>query len=315
MKTILRKNVYTHIAENNWKIFGLVLLFPLALSFFIYLAFLFMGFFSKTPEEQQQIMDLFWEVSPWLIFICFFWTLLSVFMGDKMMLAFAGAKPCEAKDKENLKIYRAVENVALAAGLPTPKVYLINDDSLNAFATGYSPKSASIALTTGIVKKLEPLELDAVIAHEMAHIKNRDIRLNMYVITGIGVVGLLGEIMIRMWGNSSRSRDDKNNLQILFIVLGFSLLLFRVLIAPFIHMAISRRQEYQADATGAFFTRNPEALASALEKIAVDPRVEVLDGSQQMAAACIYNPLKKVKGLLSTHPPVEERIKRLRSMV
>jgi heat shock protein HtpX len=92
-------------------------------------------------------------------------------------------------------------------------------------------------------------------------------------------------------------------------------LLFRVLIAPFIHMAISRRQEYQADATGAFFTRNPEALASALEKIAVDPRVEVLDSSQQMAAACIYNPLKKVKGLLSTHPPVEERIKRLRSMV
>ena len=106
MTTLLRKNVYTHIAENNWKIFGLVLLFPLALSFFIYLAFLFMGVFSQTPEEQQQIMNLFWEVSPWLVFICLFWTLLSVFMGDKMMLAFAGAKPCNAKDKENLKIYK-----------------------------------------------------------------------------------------------------------------------------------------------------------------------------------------------------------------
>ncbi len=314
MKT-LRKDVYTHIAENNWKIFGLVLLFPAALTLFVYLAFLFIGIFSKTPEEQQDLMNFFWELTPWMIGLCFLWTILSVFSGDKMMLAFAGAKPCDAKDKENLKIYRAVENVALAAGLPTPKVYLINDDSLNAFATGYSPKSASIALTRGIVKKLEPLELDAVIAHEMAHIKNRDIRLNMYIITGIGVVGMLGEIMIRMCGGSSRSRNDKNNIQTVFVIVGLFLLLFRFLIAPFIHMAVSRRQEYQADATGAFFTRNPQALASALEKIAVDPRVEVLDGSQQMAAVCIYNPLKKVKGLLSTHPPVEERIKRLRSMV
>lgn len=310
----LRKDVYTHIAENNWKIFGLVLLFPVALTFFVYLAFWLIGVLSATtPQEHQDLMNFFWELTPWMIGLCFLWTILSVFSGDKMMLAFAGAQLCK-NDKAHLKIYRAVENVALAAGLPTPKVYLINDSSLNAFATGYSPKSASIALTKGIVEKLDPLELQAVIAHEMAHIKNRDIRLNMYIITGIGVVGMLGEIMIRMWGGSSRSRNDKNNIQTVLIVVGLFLLLFRFLIAPFIHMAVSRRQEYQADATGAFFTRNPQALASALKKIALDPRVEALDGSKQMAAVCIYNPLKKLKGALDTHPPVEERIKRLNSM-
>ena len=309
-----RKNVYQHIAANNWKIFGLVCLFPIALIIFIYLGFLVAGLGAESAEEYQNWMRSFWNLTPWIVLLCTALTILSVICGDKMMLSFAGARLCR-DNAEHLQLYRAVENVALAAGLPTPKIYLIQDDSLNAFATGFAPKTASIALTTGIVKKLKPLELDAVIAHEMAHIKNRDIRLNMYVITGIGIVGMLGEILIRVFGRS-HSRNSKNNgLQGLFIILGLSLLLFRYLIAPFIHMAISRKQEFQADATGAFFTRNPEALASALEKIAVDPRVEALDNSKQMAAVCIYNPLKKMAGLLDTHPPVEERIKRLRSMV
>ena len=310
-----RKNVYQHIAENNWKIFGLVCLFPIALIVFVYLFFIITGVLgTESNEDYQMWISHFWDLTPWLVLLCTVLTILSVLLGDKMMLSFAGAELCR-QDAEHLQLYRAVENVALAAGLPTPKIYLINDDSLNAFATGFAPKTASIALTTGIVKKLKPLELDAVIAHEMAHIKNRDIRLNMYVITGIGVVGMIGEILIRVFGHSnSRSRDGKNPLGIL-VIFGFSLLLFRYLIAPFIHMALSRKQEFQADATGAFFTRNPEALASALEKISVDPRVEALDKSEQMASVCIYNPLQKLGGLLDTHPPVEERIKRLRSMM
>lgn len=313
---IQRKNVYQHIAENNWKIFGLVCLFPIALMVFIYLAFLLIGLTAESAEEYQNWMDLFWGITPWIVLVCTGLTILSVICGDKMMLSFAGARLCR-DDAEHLQIYRAVENVALAAGVPTPKIYLIDDDSLNAFATGFAPKTASIALTTGIIKKLKPLELDGVIAHEMAHIKNRDIRLNMYIITGIGIVGLIGEILIRVFGrSSSNSRNNKgNSIQGLFIILGLALLLFRYLIAPFIHMAVSRKQEFQADATGAFFTRNPEALASALEKISIDPRVESLDKSEQMAAACIYNPLKNLGGLLDTHPPVEERIKRLRGMI
>lgn len=308
-----RKNVYQHIAENNLKVFGLVCLFPIALVAFVYFIFLLVGLSLKSPEEYHYLMDYFGNLIPWLVVICFGLTILSVICGDKMMLSFAGAKLCR-NDVEHIQIYRAVENIALAAGVPTPKIYLINDDSLNAFATGFSPNTASIALTTGIIKKLKPLELDAVIAHEMAHIKNRDIRLNMYIITGIGIVGLIGEILIRIFGHSdSRSKNGKNPLELL-VLFGFSFLLFRYFIAPLIHMAISRKQEFQADATGAFFTRNPAALASALEKIAVDPRVEVLDKSEQMSAVCIFNPLKKIASLLDTHPPVEERVKRLREM-
>lgn len=311
---IERKNVYQHIAENNLKIFGLVCLFPIALFAFVYLAFWIVGLSAESAEEYQNWMHCFWGLTPWIMLACTVLTILSIVCGDKMMLSFAGAQLCR-NDAEHLQLYRAVENIALAAGLPTPKIYLIEDDSLNAFATGFAPKTASIALTTGIIKRLKPLELDAVIAHEMAHIKNRDIRLNMYIITGIGIVGMVGEILIRVCGRS-RSRNSKGNgVQGLFVVVGLSLLLFRYLIAPFIHMALSRKQEFQADATGAFFTRNPAALASALEKISEDPRVEALDHSKQMAAVCIYNPLEKLSGLLDTHPPVEERIKRLRSMV
>ena len=312
-----RKNIYQHIAENNWKIFGLVCLFPIALTGFLYLAFWIFGqLAAERPEDVQYVMANFWQITPGILLLCTSLTILSCIAGDKMMLSFAGARQCP-RSGEYLQVYRAVENVALAAGLPTPKVYLIEDESLNAFATGFAPKTASIALTTGIIKKLEPLELDAVIAHEMAHIKNRDIRLNMYIITGIGIIGMIGEVLVRLCSHSSsRSRNSKGNgLQGVLIIAGFSLLLFRYFVAPFIHMAVSRKQEFQADATGAYFTRNPEALASALKKISVDPRVEALDRSQQMSAVCICNPLAKVSRLLDSHPPVEERIKRLHSMM
>ena len=308
-------DVYSHIAQNNRKIAGLVLLFPIALVVFIYVFFFLLAVFGDTPFDQaiQDSNDIFLGVIPILVLLCIIITLSSFGFGDKMMLGFAGAKICP-DDKAHLQVYRSVENVALKAGLPTPQVYLIEDESLNAFATGYSPKSASIALTTGIVQKLEPLELEAVISHEMGHIMNRDIRLNMFVITGIGALGMLGEILVRSAGRG-RNSSKKGGASGLFIMVGLALLLFRYLVAPFIHMALSRSQEFQADATGAYLTRHPAALASALKKIAVDPRVEALDTSSQMACACIYNPLKKIGGLLDTHPPIEERIQRLNGMV
>ena len=305
-------NIYEHIAANNIKILALVALFPVALCAFIYAWFWLYSLTISDPIDQAEFMVLFSHTVPWILGLCLVLTLLSLWGGDKMMMNFAGAKPCP-QTGEYRKVYQAVENVALAAGLPTPKVYLISDDSLNAFATGYAPKSASIALTTGIINKLTPLELDGVIAHEMAHIKNRDIRLNMYIITGIGVLAMVGDILTR-FSHSGRSRNDKNNAAAFLLLLGFALILFRFFVAPFIHMAISRKQEFQADATGAYFTRNPQALASALKKIAQDPQVESLDGAQQMAAACIYNPLKQVSGLLDTHPPVAQRIQRLNNM-
>ena len=309
-------DIYGHISQNNRKIAGLILLFPVALAIFIYAFFFLLSIIGGTPFDQvvQDCNEILIGTVPIVLGLCIIFTLVSFGFGDKMMLGFAGAKICP-DNKEHLQVYRAVENLALKAGIPTPKVYLISDDSLNAFATGYSPKNASIALTTGIIKKLEPIELEAVISHEMGHIMNRDIRLNMFVITGIGVVGMLGEILVRASSGTSRSSSKKGNGTTVFIMIGLALLLFRYLIAPFIHMALSRSQEFQADATGAYLTRHPRALASALKKITVDPRVEALDSSSQMACACICNPLKKIGGLLDTHPPIEERIKRLNGMV
>ena len=308
-------DIYGHIAQNNRKIVGLILLFPVALAVFIYAFFFLLALIGKTPFDQaiQDSNEIFIGVVPIILGLCAILTLASFAFGDKMMLGFSGAKICP-DDKKHLQVYRMVENLALKAGIPTPKVYLIPDESLNAFATGYSPKTASIALTTGIIQKLEPIELEAVISHEMGHIMNRDIRLNMFVITGIGVIGMLGEILVRSSGRS-RSSSKKGYGAALFIMVGLALLLFRYLIAPFIHMALSRSQEFQADATGAYLTRHPRSLASALQKISVDPRVEALDSSTQMACACICNPLKKVGGLLDTHPPIQERIKRLNGMI
>ena len=309
---MVKRNIYAQISSNNRKIVALVLLFPIALLFFVG-GGLFLFALACDPQTRRDLMNVFLTVIPWIFALCTLLTILSVVYGDKMMLSFADAELCDEKNKNYKRVFNAVENVALAAGLPTPKVYIINDSLLNAFATGLTPQTASVALTSGIIEKLEPLELQAVIAHEMAHIKNRDVSLNMYIVTGIGIIGLVGEIILRTVGRSRRS-SKKGHLEAVLLLVAILFLLFRYLVSPFIHMAISRKQEFQADATGAYFTRNPLALASALKKISKDPRVEALDTSTQMATVCIYNPLSKLNSLLDTHPPVAERIQRLNEM-
>ena len=236
---------------------------------------------------------------------------IAYLFGDKMMMAFAGAVPMTKK--ENPKVYNTVENVAIMAGLPCPKIYIIQDESLNAFATGKNPQNAAIAFTTGILKKLEPLELEGVVAHEMSHIGNRDIRLNMLVITGIGIFGFLGRNLLRIRSSGS-SRKKEGQLFILLLFISIALLIFDWVVAPLIHLALSRTREYAADATGAKILHNPGALADALEKISIDSRVEALDKQKTMAGACIASPLSKFSELTSTHPPIQERIRRLRSM-
>ena len=225
-----------------------------------------------------------------------------------------GSELCPS-DKEHIKIYHAVENVALAAGLPTPKVYLIKDKALNAFATGYSPKSASITLTTGLVEALTPLELEAVIAHEMGHILNRDIRLNLFIITGIGIIGLVGEMLVRGLNRGRRSKGKDARIGLILLAFGLALYLFRYFVAPFIHMAISRTQEFQADATSAYLTRNPQALADALTKIAAFPTVISLASATEFSSMCIFNPFESMAHLLDTHPPIKDRIERLEQMM
>jgi len=322
----LPKDVYRQMTGNNWKLAGLVLLFPVALAVFVCL-FLKLFEWLYYGEEYSQgytgARDITPLMTPENIVVILLYVLMiaclliffSFMRGKSLILHLAGAELCP-DDKEHIKIYHAVENVALAAGIPTPKVYLIQDKALNAFATGYSPQNAAITLTSGLVERLDPLELEAVIAHEMGHILNRDIRLNLFIVTGIGIIGLIGELLLRVRfrsrGRSSRGKG--NQLIIIILAVGLALYLFRYLVAPFIHMAVSRTQEFQADATSAFLTRNPQALASALAKISENPHVARLQDTKEMAAMCIFNPLSKAAHLLDTHPPIKDRIERLEQM-
>ncbi|MCL2748472.1 MAG: M48 family metallopeptidase [Alphaproteobacteria bacterium] len=304
------KTVYDHIRENNWKTAALVVAFPLI---FILLVFLFVWIVA--PFEQA--LEVTAMVAIPTTIACLVWMLISWAFGDSMMLSSAGAKEIHSDEKEYRQIFRSVENVALAAGLPTPRVYIIEDDSLNAFATGRTPKDASVALTRGIINKLDRLELEGVIAHEMAHIGNRDIRLDMLVITGVGVTVFAADIIFRMALSGGNSRDSKNNTAAILFMVWAAFMVFNFLITPLLRMAISRKREFAADATGAFITRNPAALASALRKISQDCRVEILDKRKSMAAMCIANPLSTKEFFseaFATHPKTDERIRRLENM-
>ena len=249
---------------------------------------------------------------------CMIWMLISWAFGDNMMLNAAGAHQISDADPQNREIFRAVENVALAAGLPTPKVYIIDDESMNAFATGRGPRDASVALTRGIIKRLDRLELEGVIAHEMAHIGNRDIRLDMLMITGVGVTVFAADIILRMAVNGvgDNDRDGKSVAGVLFMV-WLAFMVFNFIVTPMLRLAVSRNREYAADATGAHITRNPRALANALRKITTDSRVEALDKVKSMSAACIANPAAPrefIGELFATHPATKKRIARLESM-
>lgn len=312
------KNVHEHITSNNIKTFLLMLAMPVMLVVTIYIVLRLV--LINNPEGARLTEHIMETIVAPIGGIALAWGGISYFLGDKMMLGFAGAE-LAPDTKETQHIYRIVENTALAAGLPTPKIYLIQDNSLNAFATGHSPKTASIAITTGLAEKLEPLELQAVIAHELAHIGNRDIRLNMIVITGIGICAMLANLIFRMAASSDEGRNkDAGQAKIALIVLGIALLVFNFIVAPIIQLALSRTREYAADATAALITRNPLALASALRKISLDARVEALDGAKTMSHACIFDPTDKAGqtsaffGWGSTHPPIEKRIERLEQM-
>lgn len=304
------KTVYDHIHSNNVKTTILVILFPII---FVALVFLF----TWIVMPMNDAMNTAVRVAVPTFVVCIIWTLISWAFGDSMMLNMAGAKQINESDPDYKYIYKSVENVALAAGLPTPRVYVINDSGLNAFATGRGPRDATVALTRGIIQKLDRIELEGVIAHEMAHIGNRDIRLDMFIITGIGVTVFIADILLRGMRYSNTRSNDKNNGAAVILMVWLAFTVFNVIITPLLRMAISRRREYAADATGAKITRNPIALANALRKISGNSNVKSLSNQSAMASVCIANPLGQrafLGELLATHPPVKKRIQRLESM-
>ena len=242
----------------------------------------------------------------------------SYYNSDRMVLAISRAKPAEKEDHPHL--YHSVEGLAIAAGIPTPKLYIIDDTAPNAFATGRNPERAAIAVTTGLLQKLNRVELEGVIGHEMSHIANYDTLLMTLTVVMVGTVALVSDWMLRsfLWGGRRRrSSSGGGQVGMLLLVVALVLAVLSPLIAQLIKLAISRRREFLADANGALLTRYPEGLASALETISSD-REPLEVANKATAHLYISNPLKGQKGafnkLFSTHPPMEQRVALLREM-
>ena len=241
-------------------------------------------------------------------------TVGSYYWSDRIILAMSQARPVEKS--QNPYLYNVIEGLAIAAGIPKPGAYLIEDTAPNAFATGRDPEHAIIVVTTGLLQKLNRVELEGVIAHEMSHIRNYDIRFMMYVVVMVGVVALLSDWILRGFFFRRKSdREGSGRGALLLLAIGIVFAILAPLFATLIKLAISRQREFLADATGSLLSRYPEGLASALEKISKDK--EPLEAANRATAHLyIVNPFKDLgglaAGLLSTHPPIEERIKRLR---
>ena len=242
----------------------------------------------------------------------------SYYWGDKMVLAMSGARPADRK--RDFDFFTVAENLAIAAGLPKPKLYVIDDTAMNAFATGRDPAHAVVCATTGILAKLERRELEGVIAHELSHIKNLDTRLMAVVAVLVGTVAFLADMFLRnLWWGRGRDRDEDRGLGQIMLVVGIVLAIVTPIIATLIQLAVSRRREFLADASSAFLTRYPEGLARALEKLGKDK--EVLEAATNATAHLyITNPFKDKNfgawfaNAFNTHPPLAERIKNLRAM-
>ncbi|MCR4314438.1 MAG: M48 family metallopeptidase, partial [Candidatus Uhrbacteria bacterium] len=219
--------------------------------------------------------------------------------------------------QDNPRLYRMIENLAITAGMQTPKIFVINDVAGNAFATGRDPAHASIAVTTGLMDMLDDQELQGVLSHELSHVKNYDIRVMTIVIVLVGVVLLLSDMLMRsmFWGG----RDSDNKGGGILLIIGLVLAILSPLFAELIKLAVSRSREYLADADGALLTRYPEGLARALEKIASQDR-PLKRANHATAHLFLANPFdphvtKKFEHLFSTHPPIEDRIQKLRQML
>lgn len=296
------KSAYSVIAENHFRTGLLIAIF---LGLVLGIGYIFAYLIGND--------EIFWAS----IIVALIINLFAIFFGDRAILSLTGAK--EIKKNDNPEIYNLVDNLAITAGLPkTPKVFLINSPALNAFATGKSPKNSYVVLTRGIIEKLTKEELEGVIAHEISHIKNFDIRVMMIAAILAGIIAIIADIFLRL-SLVSRDERDKNG-NGFFILIGFILAFLAPIFAQLVQLAISRKREFMADATGALLTRNPEGLASALEKISNNQ--VPLDTSPSLAGLFIINPFRNKKNfiswlgnLFSTHPPVEERIKVLRGMV
>ncbi len=298
--------IYNEITANRWKTGLLVVLF---FGLVIFMGLMVGVFYGSTS---------FGLILAVIIGGLYF--LFSYYAGAGMILAMSHAK--EAKKPEHAYLINLVEGLSIAAGLSkVPKVYVMEDSALNAFATGRNPENSAVAITTGLLSKLNRQELEGVIAHELSHIKNYDIRVMMLAAVMVGVTVLLSDFLLRsfLWGGKSRD-SGHNTTTLALVAFGVILAVLSPIIGEMIKLAISRKREFLADASGALLTRHPKGLADALRKIKNDPDPLVDTANKATAGLFISMPFRHngkktfISALFNTHPPLEERIKRLEQM-
>lgn len=297
-------NIYDQIARNKLKTYLFIAGFMVFAAFVAYIL-------GGATDSGPGFVVIALVLSGAMSVGSFFWS-------DKIVLAMTGARP--ADPQRDFDLVTVTENIAIASGLPKPKVYVIDDPAPNAFATGRDPHHAVVAATTGLVQILDRAELEGVIAHELGHVKNYDIRLMAVVTVLAGVVVLMVDMFTRsLWFGGGKRDDERNGSGTMFLIIGLVIAVLAPIFSTIIKLAISRKRELLADATSAYLTRNPGALADALIKISADPH-RMRNASNATAHLFFTNPFKKQSGgswiasLFNTHPPVEERVKLLRTM-
>lgn len=299
--------LYTHAESNTRKTW----LYLTGFLIFIILIGWLISYFLRTTA-------ILWLA----VILSILMSFISYWYSDKIVLAMAGARQIEKSD--NPELYRLVENLCITAGLPLPVIYIINDSSPNAFAAGRNAKHAIVAVTTGLLGKLERAELEGVVAHELSHIGNRDMLLQTIVVVLVGMVVIITDFFLRIsfWGGFGRDRDREENggqARSVMLIVALILAVLAPLFATFLRLAISRKREFLADASGALLTRYPEGLARALQKIGSDP-FPVKRANNATAHLYIASPFREKQGqnwltkLFMTHPPIEERVRALRGM-
>ncbi|MDD2565898.1 MAG: M48 family metallopeptidase [Candidatus Gracilibacteria bacterium] len=316
--------IQSSIWSNRLKTIMLLILFPVLVFGVVFLIMFFVLY--STPGEIIHSTDFYLnqsliqsiQVFTYLLPIILIWALISFAFYRQIIFAFTDAEPITRI--ENPEIYNIVENLCISRGIPTPNIGILEDDSLNAFAVGWNPKKSWIVFSRGILNKLNKQEIEAVAAHELTHIMNKDGLLLVTVIVFIGAIAAIGEIMFRsarVMGGSKDSNGKGNQLQLILILVGLALLILGYLVLPLVQLAVSRKREYLADAGSVELTKDKYAMITALQNISYDSTIESIK-KDSISALCIENPFPRTAGLsnrfhefFSTHPTIENRIKML----